>query len=91
MRLRFTASAARQLEQVLAYIADLSPQGARHVQGRIAEIMSLLVHYPEAGSETARFGERRMVAAPYPYAVTYRIGDDEIIILGIRHTSRRSP
>ena len=45
--------------------------------------MNLLLLYPASGTETARRGERRLLASPYPYAITYRIGDDEIIVLGI--------
>jgi plasmid stabilization system protein ParE len=34
-------------------------------------------------------GIRRIVALPYPYAITDRIGDGEIIIGSVRHTAGR--
>lgn len=89
MRLRFTAPAARQLDRALAYIHRHNPQGARNVQRRIQAVMMVLLQQPQAGHATARPGIRRFVAHPYPYAITYRPTDDEIVILGVRHTSRR--
>ena len=32
---------------------------------------------------------RRIVTSPYPHAITYTVGDGEIIVLGVRHTARR--
>ncbi len=26
---------------------------------------------------------------PYPYAITYRVAADEIVILGVRHAARK--
>ena len=88
MRLRFTLPAAHQLDRILTTIAEQHPTGARNVQERISAVMDLLQHQPQAGAATARPGVRRMVVRPYPYAVAYRIGDDEIIVLGVRHTAR---
>ncbi len=51
--------------------------------------MDLLLHHPFVGSMTARGGIRPVAARPYPYAITYRVADDEIIVLGIRHTARQ--
>ena len=51
--------------------------------------MLLLLQHPFAGQATARRGVRRIVASPYPYIVTYRIGNDKIIIRSVRHSARR--
>lgn len=51
--------------------------------------MDLLLLHPFAGHITARRGIRRILANPYPYAVTYSVGQNEVIVLGIRHTARR--
>lgn len=89
MKLRLTGPAARQLDQVLAYIEQHNPQGARNVQQRIQVMMHLLLRHPQMGHTISRFGVRRVVISPYPYALTYRVGDGEIVIRTIRHTSRR--
>lgn len=89
MRLRLTRPAADQLDSLLTYIAQRNPHGARRVQKRLQALMDLLLHHPFVGSMTARGGVRRVVARPYPYAITYRVVDDEILVLGIRHTARQ--
>ncbi|WP_342148495.1 type II toxin-antitoxin system RelE/ParE family toxin [Methylorubrum sp. SB2] len=89
MRLRLTTPAARQLDRVLTYIAQHNPQGARNVQERLSDVLNVLLHHPYAGHRTARPGIHRMVVSPYPYAVTYRVMGDEIVVLGVRHTARR--
>ena len=91
MRLRLTRPAAGQLERVLTHIAAESPQGARNVRERIRAVMHLLLQHPYAGHATARHGIRRMVVSPYPYAITYRATDSEVVVLAVRHTSRRPP
>lgn len=89
MKLRLTGPAARQLDKVFAYLDLHNPQGARNVQRRIQEIMHLLLLQPQVGHTISKPGIRRMVVTPYPYAITYRIRDEEIIIRSIRHTARR--
>jgi len=59
------------------------------VKRRIQAIINLLAEYPVAGEATDRPGQRRMVASPYPYAIFYRVHEDEVIIQRIRHTARR--
>ncbi|MDP4005383.1 type II toxin-antitoxin system RelE/ParE family toxin [Methylobacterium sp. NEAU K] len=89
MRLRLTRPAASQLDQALAYIDRRNRQGARKVQQRLQAAMELRGQHPFAGSITARPGVRRLIARPYPYAITYCVAADEIVILGIRHAARQ--
>ncbi len=51
--------------------------------------MVLLLQHPYAGHAISRPGIRRILVSPYPYALTYRVGDGEIIIRSIRHTAGR--
>ncbi len=89
MKLRVTAPAARQLERLLDYIDARHPLGAQNVQRCIREIMQLLLRHPLTGHATSRSHIRRIVTFPYPYAIFYEVGEDEIIIHAIRHTARR--
>ena len=89
MKLRYTLRGAAELDKVLAYIQERSPQGARHVQSRIQTIVNLLLHHPHAGQLTSKGRLRRMVASPYPYLIFYRATEDEIVIHGVRHSARR--
>ena len=89
MRLRLTRPAASQLNQALAYIGPRNPQGARKVRESLEAAMELLLQHPFAGAMTVRPGVRRVMALPYPYAITYRVSADEIVILGVRHAARQ--
>lgn len=89
MKLRYTLRAAAELDKVLAYIEERSPQGAGHVKTRIQEMMALLLQHPHAGHLTSKSRLRRMIVYPYPYLIFYRATETEIIIHGIRHGARR--
>ena len=87
-RLRYTPQAAAELDQILSYIEERSPQGARQVQARLKRIIDLLTEHPFAGQITSLKPMRRIVATPYPYLVFYEPDDDEIVIIGVRHAAR---
>ncbi|MFZ3180227.1 MAG: type II toxin-antitoxin system RelE/ParE family toxin [Methylocystis silviterrae] len=89
MKLRYTLRAATELEEVLSFIDERSPQGARGVKSRIQAMTALLLQHPQAGHLTSKSGIRRMVVYPYPYLIFYRPTETEIIIHGIRHSARR--
>jgi toxin ParE1/3/4 len=86
---RYTLRGAAELDEILAYIEQRSPQGARHVQARIQAIINLLLQYPHAGQPTSKGRLRRVVASPYPYLIFYEAAGDEIIIHAVRHASRK--
>ena len=47
--LRYTPRGAAELDKVLTDLAQRSPQGGRHVQMRIQEIITLLLRHPYLG------------------------------------------
>ncbi len=89
MKLRLTLPAARQLEGILDHIAKRNPAGSTNVQERLQDLISLLPQNPLLGVSTMTPGLRRLIASPYPYVIFYRVGKDEIVISGVRHTARR--
>jgi plasmid stabilization system protein ParE len=89
VKLRYTLRAAAELDEVLTYIGERSPQGARRVQTRIQVIIDLLLRHPHAGQLTSKGRLRRMVASPYPYLIFYQATEDEIVIHGVRQSARR--
>jgi toxin ParE1/3/4 len=88
VKLRYTPRGAAELDKMLVYIAERSPQGGRRVQARIQAIISLLLQHPHAGQLTSNGRLRRMIAFPYPYLIFYRATEDEIVIHGVRHSAR---
>ena len=90
MKVRFTRSAASDLDNILAYIQERSPRGASKVKLRILSAIKLLRKFPGLGTLTDDEGTRMLVATPYPYLVFYEIDDQagEVIVLHIRHGAR---
>nr|WP_250808917.1 type II toxin-antitoxin system RelE/ParE family toxin [Neorhizobium tomejilense] len=88
MTIRFTPEAAIELEDVLRYLAAHLPEGARNVGARIQQVLSNLSEYPLTGMRTSLEPMRRVAVTPYPYLIFYLPGDDEIIVVGIRHAAR---
>lgn len=88
MKLRYTRPALADLENILDYISERSPQGAKRVHARIQTILGLIAQQPRIGTGTDDPTIRRAVTAPYPYLIFYQIAADEIIIHAVRHGAR---
>lgn len=91
MKLRYTQPAISDLSSILDYLAERSPAGARHVHRRIQLVIDLLPRHPHIGVPTEDPTVRRLTALPYPYLIFYEVGDGEIVIHAIRHSSRDAP
>jgi len=89
LNIRYTRRAAADLDAILNYIDERSPQGAQKVKARLKAIIDLLAERPAIGRLTSKGDIRRIVANPYPYLVFYRTNATEIVILGVRHAARR--
>ncbi len=88
MRLSYTPQALVELERVLEYLTERSPRGAQSVRQRLRTMIGFVAQHPFAGVELRGRGLRRIAAVPYPYVVVYRVKDDEVIIIGVRHAAR---
>ncbi|MEJ2624505.1 MAG: type II toxin-antitoxin system RelE/ParE family toxin [Pseudolabrys sp.] len=75
---------------MFAYIAKDNAQAAHRVRQAIFATIALVAARPRIGIRNARAPELRShLVAHYPYRVHYSIGDEEIIILHVRHGARR--
>ena len=88
MRLRYTISALADLDFILEYVDQVSPQGARRIQSRVKTITDLLMTYPHVGLQTEDFSILRITTSPYPYLIFYEVTGDEIIVHAVRHAAR---
>jgi plasmid stabilization system protein ParE len=59
------------------------------VLAAIKSSIDTLSFFPQIGRIIDNAGHRRVPVLRYPYLVFYRIAGDELIILHVRHTSRR--
>jgi plasmid stabilization system protein ParE len=90
MNVVFSKLALAQLDEIISYIAQRSPPGAKHVQARFERVFQLIADHLEAApAMKGRPDVRRAPLIRYPYLVYYTIKDDEVTILRIRHGARR--
>lgn len=85
MRLRWTPSAAADLEHILEYLQRRLPQFANPTVVRIYERIRSLKTTPFLGRPGIEEGTRELVLSPLPYIVVYRMKDEFVEILRIYH------
>jgi plasmid stabilization system protein ParE len=72
MKLVVSQLALAELDEILGYIRERSPLGARNVEARIRRAFEHIAHHPEAAEEVEqRPGVRRVPLARYPYVIYY--------------------
>lgn len=86
MKLSYSTAALHQIDAALSYVGERSPQGAASLRERILAAAALVQDHPHAAQVTSRANTRRVVLAPYPYVLFYRVAADEVIVTRFRHT-----
>jgi len=86
---RFTPRAESDLAGILDTLAAISPEGARSVAASLQESIGLVADHPYGGRKTARPTLLVKIVPRYPYKIFYRVRDDTVEIVHIRHASRR--
>jgi toxin ParE1/3/4 len=89
MNVVYAPRALRDLNSIGAYLIGRNPTGAANVLGAIKSSIDTLSFFPQIGRLIDNAGHRRVPVLRYPYVIFYRIAGDELLILHIRHTSRR--
>jgi toxin ParE1/3/4 len=90
MRVRYTPEAFSDRERILEYLKKRSESGSRNVAASIREAVAQLGDQPHSGYRTNNPDVRVIFVVRYPYKIFYRVRDDAVEILHIRHTSRRA-
>ena len=90
MKVRYTPRALADLKRIYAYIHARSPKGAANVRAAIRPSATslTLVH---RGQETDKPDVLRVPVVRYQYAIYFRIREDHVEIVHVRHTSREPP
>jgi plasmid stabilization system protein ParE len=89
MNVVYAPRALRDLESIGTYLVERNPAGAVNVLGAIKSSIDTLSFFPQIGRLVDNVGHRRVPVLRYPYLIFYRVAEDELLILHIRHTSRR--
>jgi addiction module RelE/StbE family toxin len=93
MKVRYSETALRELDEIFAYIYERNRSAAVAVVDRIERLSSLIREVPLIGHLTDEEGVRMMPVVRYPFLIFYAVSDraDEVVILHIRHAARRRP
>jgi toxin ParE1/3/4 len=89
MRVRYTETAQRELDEILAYTAERSTSAASNLARRTEVLLGHLVEFPYMAQMTEADGVRRLPLVEFPYVIFYNVREDEVVILHVRHSARR--
>jgi plasmid stabilization system protein ParE len=89
MRVRYTETAQRELDDILAYIADRNFSAVSKLARRVEILLGRLAEFPYMAQVTEAGGVRRLPLVQFPYVIFYIVHEDEIVILHVRHSARR--
>jgi plasmid stabilization system protein ParE len=89
VKLRFTARAVGDLENIRAYLVARNPRGAERVRAHIELTIDRLANFPELGPATDEPSVRVLPLTRYPYLIYYSLVGDDLVILHIRQAARK--
>lgn len=89
MRIEYTRTALREIDDIFSYIAAENPVAARRVIAMIERVVGRLAAFPQSGVATDMAGVRMTPALPFPYLIFYSIDGDILIVRNVRHAARR--
>ena len=88
-RVVWAESAQRALDEVIAYIAQDSPDGAVRVLSRALEVGASLSTLAERGLVVKEIGDSTLrELSVYKYRLLYRVRDDRVVIRAFLHGAR---
>jgi plasmid stabilization system protein ParE len=91
LRIRLTARATRDLEEIRAYLLERSPQGVDNVRAGIDRTIESLAEFPGIGHDSDLPEVRVIATARYPYLVYHQISGDELVVVHVRDGRRDAP
>jgi addiction module RelE/StbE family toxin len=91
MRIRYTATALLEIDDIALYISERNPAAAKALIDRIRNAIATLAEIPEMAQTTDEPGVRRLPLGSFPFLIFYTVENDEVVILHVRHGARRYP
>ena len=88
MKVRYTATAAADLDDILSYLNRRNPQAAADVVVAVEATISRIAEFPKSAQATDEPGVRMAPAGRFPYLIFYTVGEDEIRIIRVLHGAR---
>ncbi len=90
-RIRWTRSAAEDLEHIKNYLAEHHPELAQPTVLELYETIRSLKTSPRRGRLGREEGTRELVLPRLPYIVAYRIKEQTVEVLHIFHGAQNRP
>lgn len=91
MKVRWTPEAADDITVIVARVKADNPGAARKVASKILEGIHSLTRFPYAGRSGLVEDTRELVFSPWPYIVVYKVREEEILLVRIRHAAQDWP
>lgn len=88
MRIRFSAPAAADLEEIALYIAQDNPAAARRLMAKTEAACQLLSTFPAAGRKGRVGKTRELIITGQPYILVYTATAKEVVVVAFFHASR---
>ena len=91
MRLRWTASAAEDLEGIADYLFEKTPENAAHLVRKIYDAPAALKTFPNRGRPGRKQGTRELVIPSLPHIVVYQVTGEIVHIVRVLHGAQDWP
>lgn len=85
-RIVWTDEAVSNLEAIATYISAFNPAAAARRARKLVALADSLTEFSERGRDAG--GGMREMTIVWPYILRYRVEDDAVFILRIRHGAR---
>ena len=89
MRVRYTPRAFADREAIFANLERRNSRVAREMKAYVKKRINELALFPRKYRFIKELGAHALWLGRYPYIVYYRVRNDEIIVLHIRHAAQR--
>lgn len=91
MRIRWTPSAAADLQAISDYLKDHHPRYRDATIRKLYDTIRALKQWPLRGHIGREEGTRELLFLPLPYVAVYRVTEQYVEVLRIYHTAQERP
>jgi toxin ParE1/3/4 len=91
MKVRYTATAFRELSEIVAYVAAENADAAADLLEAVGQTITLIAERPELAPVVFAGEVRAKLVGRYQYRVFYSAVGDTLIVRNIRSTRRLRP
>jgi toxin ParE1/3/4 len=88
VRVVWTKTALRGVWRAYQYLFDFNPRAAMHMAEALLAAGDSLTNFPYRGRPVPGTALRELVSVS-PYIIRYRVENDSVVILRVRHSARR--